>query len=190
MSVREIVTVGDPVLRERARELSAEELGSAEVQQLIDDLIETKRAANGAGLAANQIGETLRVAVVEVEPGKPALPLQAAGSAHGDRQPGDRAARRRAVEIVECLPVGARPARGSVPRWEAVRVRVSDRDGEPHDGGAARAGPPARFQHEVDHLGRLCVPRTRHDPHDLRHLEHAKARSDASRREIVDRLGE
>ena len=39
MSVREIVTIGDPVLRERARELSAEELASPEIQALIDDLI-------------------------------------------------------------------------------------------------------------------------------------------------------
>ena len=76
MSVREIVTVGDPVLRERAREVGVEELRSAAVQQLIDDLIETKRAANGAGIAANQVGETLRVAVVEVEPGNPRYPYK------------------------------------------------------------------------------------------------------------------
>ena len=54
VSVREIATVGDPVLRERAREVTPDELRSAEVQALIDDLIETMRAANGAGLAANQ----------------------------------------------------------------------------------------------------------------------------------------
>ena len=58
-----------------------EELRSPEVQALIDDLIETKRAANGAGLAANQIGETPRVAVAEVDgtnpryPYKPPIPL-------------------------------------------------------------------------------------------------------------------
>ena len=106
MSVREIVTVGDPVLRERAREVTPEELRSAAVQQLIDDLIETKRAANGAGLAANQIGETLRVAVVEVEPGNPRYPYKPPVPLMRDRQPGARAGRRREVEIVEgCLSV-------------------------------------------------------------------------------------
>ena len=94
------------MLRERAREVSAEELRSAEVQQLIDDLIETKRAANGAGLAANQVGETLRVAVVEVEPDNPRYPYKPRGAAHRDRQPGARAGRRREVEIIEgCLSV-------------------------------------------------------------------------------------
>ena len=67
MSRREIVEIGHPVLRERARELTPEELRlGPEIQGLIDDMIETMRAANGAGLAANQVGETLRIAVVEV----------------------------------------------------------------------------------------------------------------------------
>src|SRR5919198_4957940 len=55
VTVRPIVEVGDPVLREPAREVTPEELGSPEVQALIDDMIETKRAADGAGLAAPQV---------------------------------------------------------------------------------------------------------------------------------------
>ena len=165
MSVREIVTVGDPVLRERAREVGVEELRSPAVQQLIDDLIETKRAANGAGIAANQVGETLRVAVVEVEPGnprypyKPAVPLTVIVNPEleplGDEQ----------VEIVEgCLSVP--DLRGAVPRYAAVRVRYLDRDGEPHE--EVRRGLTAgTFQHEVDHLdGVLFVDRVK-DPRTL-----------------------
>ncbi|HKQ17400.1 MAG TPA: peptide deformylase, partial [Solirubrobacterales bacterium] len=81
MSVREIVTIGDPVLREPAREVAAGELGSDAVQTLIDDMIETKRAADGAGIAAPQVGESLRIALAEVEgvnrryPYKPPIPL-------------------------------------------------------------------------------------------------------------------
>jgi peptide deformylase len=81
VSRREIVEIGHPVLRERAREVTAEELQSEPVQRLIDDMIETMRAADGAGLAANQVGETVRVAVVEVRrdnpryPYKPPVPL-------------------------------------------------------------------------------------------------------------------
>ena len=55
MSVREVVAIGDPVLRQRARELSDDEIASPEIQVLIDDLIETKRARHGAGIAANQV---------------------------------------------------------------------------------------------------------------------------------------
>ncbi len=50
MSLLTIATVGDPVLRERAPEIDIEELRSPQAQRLIDDLIETKRAAGGAGL--------------------------------------------------------------------------------------------------------------------------------------------
>ena len=80
MTVREIVTVGHPVLRERAREVAADELATSEVQQLIDDLVDTMRAANGAGIAANQIGVPLRITTIEVNdnpryPYKPRIPL-------------------------------------------------------------------------------------------------------------------
>jgi peptide deformylase len=191
MSVREIVTVGDPVLRERAREVRAEELRSRAVQQLIDDLIETKRAANGAGIAANQVGETLRVAVVEVEPGnprypyKPAVPLTVIVNPEleplGDEQ----------VEIVEgCLSVP--DLRGTVPRFEAVRVRYLDRDGVEHD--EVRRGLTAgTFQHEVDHLdGVLFLDRVR-DPTTFTTWEqfdrHGRAEFEARAREIVERVG-
>ena len=76
MSVREVVAIGDPVLRQRARELSDEEIASPEIQGLIDDLIETKRIRHGAGIAANQVGEPVRVAIVEVEEGNPRYPYK------------------------------------------------------------------------------------------------------------------
>ena len=61
MSVLEIAQVGDPVLRTRADEVLPEQLQSPEVQQLIDDLIETRHAAGGAGLAANQVSALNRM---------------------------------------------------------------------------------------------------------------------------------
>ena len=80
MTVREITAVGDPILRRAAPEMSIEELRAPETQDLIDDLIETRRAAAGAGLAATQIGVPGRVAVVEVDEHtryayKPLVPL-------------------------------------------------------------------------------------------------------------------
>ena len=149
MSVREIVTVGDPVLRERAREISAEELRSPAVQGLIDDMIETMRAAGGAGLAANQVGELVRVAVVEVDhnpryPYKPPIPLTVL--VNPVLEPVDS----ETVEINEgCLSVP--DLRGTLERHVTVRVRWLDREGVEHD--ELRRGLTAgTFQHEVDHL--------------------------------------
>ena len=65
MTVRTIATIGHPILRERAREVTVDELHSTEIQMLIDDLVETMRHANGAGIAANQVHELHRIAVVE-----------------------------------------------------------------------------------------------------------------------------
>jgi peptide deformylase len=67
VSVRQVVAIGDPVLRRPAGEVDPDEIGSPEFQALIDDLIDTKRATHGAGIAANQVGEVVRVAVIEVE---------------------------------------------------------------------------------------------------------------------------
>src|ERR1700730_9905584 len=66
MTIRKIASIGHPVLRTRARELEVAELESPEIQRLIDDLVDTMRDANGAGLAANQIHEAVRVCVIEV----------------------------------------------------------------------------------------------------------------------------
>src|SRR5690606_3589226 len=60
-TIRRIAQIGEPVLRERAREVSPEQLRSAEFQQFIDDLIATMRQARGAGLAANQVFEPMSV---------------------------------------------------------------------------------------------------------------------------------
>ena len=75
-----IAQVGHPVLREPTAELSTETLQSPEMQQFIDDLIATMRAANGAGLAANQVYQSLRICAIEVRdnpryPYRPNIPL-------------------------------------------------------------------------------------------------------------------
>jgi peptide deformylase len=188
MTVRPIVTVGDPVLRERARAVSPDELRSAGVQRLIDDMIETKRAANGAGIAANQVGETLRIAIVEVEPGNPRYPYKPPVPLRVIVNPELEPVGDATVDIVEgCLSVP--DLRGAVPRYEAVRVRYLDRDGEPHE--EVRRGLTAgTFQHEVDHLdGILFLDRVA-DPTTFSTWENAQGAFDARAREIVERLGE
>jgi len=191
MSVLEIATVGHPVLRERAREVTAEELRSPEMQRLIDDMIETKRAAKGAGLAANQVHETLRIAVVEVEAGNPRYPYKPAVPLTVLVNPVLEPVGDTTAEINEgCLSVP--DLRGTVNRYEAVRVRYLDRDGGEHD--EVRRGLTAgTFQHEVDHLdGILFLDRVR-DPATFSTWEqfdrHHRAAFEAHARAIVERLG-
>ncbi len=157
MAVREILTVGHPTLRERAREVAPEELATAEVQTLIDDLVDTMHAANGAGIAANQVGATLRIATIHVDhnpryPYKPPIPLTVV--VNPVIEPLDD----EVVEINEgCLSVPN--LRGNVFRHVNVRVRYLDRDGAAHDE-VKRGLTAGTFQHECDHLdGRLFLDR-------------------------------
>lgn len=157
MTVRDILTVGHPVLRERAREVTPDELASSEVQQLIDDLIDTMHAANGAGIAANQIGVPLRITTIEVNqnpryPYKPRIPLTIVVN------PVIEFLDDELVEINEgCLSVPN--LRGNVMRHVNIRVRYLDRDGVEHDE-VKRGLTAGTFQHECDHLdGKLFLDR-------------------------------
>lgn len=157
MAIREIITVGHPVLRQRADEVPHDEIGSREVQQLIDDLIDTMHAANGAGIAANQIGIPLRVTTIEVNqnpryPYKPRIPLTILVNPIIEYLDDEL------VLINEgCLSVPN--LRGSVMRHVNVRVRYLDRNGTPHDK-IKRGLTAGTFQHECDHLdGKLFLDR-------------------------------
>jgi len=184
VSVREIVAIGHPVLREPARELTAAELRSAAIQSLIDDLIETRRAAHGAGLAANQVGEPLRVAIAEVEgvnpryPHKPPIPLTI--MVNPVVEPLDE----ETVEINEgCLSVPG--LRGLVERRVNIRVTYLDREGKERSE-VKRGLTAGTFQHEVDHLdGTLFVDRA--DPRTLATWEQYER---FQRAEFEERIGE
>src|SRR5437763_13023656 len=80
MAIRKIATIGHPVLREKARALTLDELKSTKTQRFIDDLVETMVDANGAGIAANQVYEPIRICTIWVKdnpryPYKPNVPL-------------------------------------------------------------------------------------------------------------------
>jgi peptide deformylase len=190
VTIRKIATIGHPVLRRRARDLTPGDLASPEVQRLIDDMIETMRDANGAGLAANQVFEPVRVAVIEVGqnpryPYKPPIPLTVL--VNPSWEPVDD-------ELFEnnegCLSVP--DLRGNVLRHVNVRVRYLDREGREHD--EVRRGLTAgTFQHEIDHLdGRLFVDRVT-DPTTLatwaQFDRHQRAAFVARAEELVARIG-
>ena len=190
MSVRAIVTVGDPVLRERAREIGVEELRSPAVQQLIDDLIETKRAANGAGIAAPQVGEPLRIALAEVEPDNPRYPYKPPIPLTVFVNPRLEPLDDETATINEgCLSIPN--LRGELERYVNVRVTYLDRDGVERSD-VRRGLTAGTFQHEVDHLdGILFVDRA--DPRSLTTWEqyerHGREEFERRAAEIVERFG-
>jgi peptide deformylase len=157
MAILKIASIGHPVLREVAREVGAGELATPAVQELIDDLIETMRDANGAGLAANQVYRPIRICAIEVGdnpryPYKPKIPLtvlvnpvlEPIGSETFDNYEG-------------CLSVPN--LRGLVARHVSLRLRAVDRHGQPIDQ-VVHGLTAGTYQHEVDHLdGKLFVDR-------------------------------
>lgn len=157
MAIRKIAHVGHPVLRQRAREVTRDELASPATQAFIDDLVETMRDANGAGLAAIQIYEPIRIVAIEVGnnpryPYKPKIPLTILVN------PVIQVLSDETFQNYEgCLSVPN--LRGRVTRHARIRVAAWDRHGEPVDRlvSGVSAGT---YQHECDHLdGKLFLDR-------------------------------
>jgi peptide deformylase len=190
VTVLPIRELGDPVLRERARAVTPEELASREIQQLIDDMIETKRAADGAGIAAPQVGESLRIAIAEVEPHNPRYPYKPPIPLSVFVNPVIEPLDDEVAAINEgCLSVPG--LRGELERRLNVRVTYLDRDGTERSE-VKRGLTAGTFQHEVDHLdGILFVDRA--DPRTLTTWEQYErfGRDEFERRarELVARIG-
>lgn len=153
MTVRPVLHIGHPVLRQRA-----EPVDPADVQPLVDDLVDTMRAANGAGLAANQIGEPVQVCVIEVRPGNPRYPYKPEIPLTVLVNPVVEPVTTETFASYEgCLSVP--DLRGIVDRFVELRVRALDRHGEPIDT-IVRGLSAGTLQHETDHLhGTLFVDR-------------------------------
>ena len=158
MAIRKIAQMGHPVLRRRAEEVPPNEIGSARIQSLIEDMVETMRDADGAGIAAPQIHESLRVAVIEVNhnpryPDFPGIPLTILVNPVLEPQikrGPDGLADEDAITMYEgCLSVTG--FRGRVRRPRRVRVRALDPKGQPLDF-VWEGVPAAVVQHETDHL--------------------------------------
>lgn len=159
MSILKVARLGNPILREMAREIAPEELDAAEMQRLIDNMTETMKEYDGVGLAAVQVHEAKRIAVLEVDdnpryPQKPRVPLSVLINPRitplGDEMEEDWEGCLSLIEL-----------RGRVPRYSRIRVQALDRNAKALDFMAA--GFHARvIQHEWDHLnGRVFVDRMR-----------------------------
>jgi peptide deformylase len=128
----------DPILRRKSR--SVKEIDSY-LLRLIDDMIETMHAADGVGLAANQVGVPLRVAVIQQPEDEEATVLV---NPKIVRREGNR-------EVVEgCLSIPGR--QGLVRRSLKVRVRALNRDGKPVRIRAQDNLLAQVLEHELAHL--------------------------------------
>jgi peptide deformylase len=157
VAIRKIATVGHPVLRQRARELTREELREENVQRFIDDLVETMRDAAGAGLAANQVYEPVRITAIEINknpryPYKPNYPLTILVNPVLTPTTEETF-----LNYEGCLSVPN--LRGEVRRFTGVRVKAWDRQGNDLDF-EVKGLTAGTFQHEVDHLdGKVFLDR-------------------------------
>jgi peptide deformylase len=135
VAVRPIVVRGVPVLHQKAKKVS---LFDQNLRKLVDDMVETMRAAPGVGLAAPQIGVPLRVAVIEVDENLTVLVNPEVLKRNGEE------------ELDEgCLSVPG--YWGRVKRAQSVIVKGRDQRGkEIRVRGEGLLGQA--LQHEIDHL--------------------------------------
>lgn len=158
MAVRKIIRMGHPTLRQVARPLTADEISSPDLSHLVADMIDTLHDYGGIGLAAPQINEPIRLAIVEIAGGEtrygelPSMPLTVFVNPE--------------IEVLNptvagywegCLSVPG--LRGFVERPQHIRVKALDMTGVEHvlelEGFLATV-----LQHEFDHLdGKLFIDR-------------------------------
>lgn len=150
MSLKYVVQTGDPVLREKCKEVR---VFNTELWQLLADMKETVRAESGAGLAAPQIGLPIRVVVIDVDEGFYELINPVIVSSKGEQ-----------VGPEGCLSVKGK--QGTVRRPYKVKTEYRDRHGKKHkltaEGFFARA-----VCHELDHLDGVLYTDKADEVYDL-----------------------
>lgn len=135
MVTRPILTAEEPILRERARKVAHFD---ASLHRLLDEMVETMRQAPGIGLAANQVGVPLQVAVIELEDRVTELINPQLVRASGE-----------AIDWEGCLSVPGFVA--EVKRHAKVTVKARDRHGKEFRVKGEELFARA-LQHEIDHL--------------------------------------
>jgi peptide deformylase len=165
--ILKVARLGHPVLRKVAAPVPADEIRSPETQRLIDDMVETMREYNGAGLAAPQVHVLKQICVIEVHgnpryPDAPAIPLTVLINPVVTPL----------TEEMEdgwegCLSVP--DMRGVVPRFGSVRLEALDREGNRIDV-VAKEFFARVIQHETDHLNGIVYVDRMRDLTTLTHL--------------------
>ncbi len=141
MAIRRILTAEEPILRERTKKVSTYD---ASLHRLLEDMLETMRDAPGVGLAANQIGVPLQVAVIEIEGKITELVNPQIVKSSGEQ-----------LDWEGCLSIPGYVA--EVTRAAKVTVKARDRHGKEFRVKGEELFARA-LQHEIDHLnGKLYI---------------------------------
>lgn len=163
MAKRRILTDNDPVLRQVCKPIDKI---TPRIETLLDDMIETMRAANGVGLAGPQVGVLRRIVVVETEPDNPIELINPEIIEFSGEQEGAEG----------CLSLPGRS--GMVKRPMKVKVRALNRKGEEFTVEGSELLARA-FCHELDHLdGKLYIDRAEYmlDEDDTEEAETPRTR--------------
>ena len=159
MALLEIAKLGDPILRQKAKlvDLKAIKSKDNEMQELIDNMIETMREEDGVGLAAPQVFQSLRLVVIECSRNEryseaPNIPLtiliNPSIKYYGEET---------ALGWEGCLSL--KDLRGLVPRSTEITVEYFDREGN-LQAIDAEGFIAIVLQHEIDHLdGKVFLDR-------------------------------
>lgn len=158
MAIRRILRMGHPTLREAAVPLKPEQISSESTHLLIRDMVETLHDYGGIGLAAPQIGESVRLAIIEIPGGM---------TRYGELSPMPLTVFiNPVIEVLNpasagywegCLSVPG--LRGFVDRPQHVRIRYLSEHGKVREM-ELRGFSATVFQHEFDHLdGKLFIDR-------------------------------
>ena len=167
MATRGIITLGHPTLRQKARKVTK---FGPELRQLIDDMVETMRAAPGVGLAAPQVNVAERVIVVELPADEEeGLPAELYAFVNPEIV---KASRHKEEGQEGCLSIPG--YLGEVERHTEIIVRGEDAYGKPQRIKAydylARI-----FQHEIDHLDGLMFIDRVADPSKIHKITEEEA---------------
>ncbi len=153
MARRYVVQTGEPVLREKCAEVKNFNYENSELWALLDDMKETVRAEDGAGLAAPQIGLAIRAVVIDVDEGYYEMLNPVIISVKGEQTGAEG-----------CLSVKGK--QGTVTRPYKVKAEYRDRYGKKHkltaEGFFARA-----VCHELDHLDGILYTDRASEVYDL-----------------------
>jgi peptide deformylase len=162
MGIRKIITTENPILRQKAKKVHHFD---SSLQKLVDDMFETMREANGVGLAAPQIAQSIRVFVAEYEDRKVAVFNPEIVKAEGEETGSEGCLSipgyigeniRRATKVV---------VKGQDVRGKSIRLNA--------EGWFARI-----LQHEIDHLNGVLFIDRLDDAKDLHELQESDIAED------------
>ncbi len=155
MAERKIITLENPILRQKAKRVKHFD---ASIKRLVEDMYETLHAANGVGLAAPQIAQSLRILVAEYEDRKETLINPEIIKMSGEQ-----------IGPEGCLSI---PGYVGENIKRAMLVLVKGRDVNGKEVRVRAEGYFARIlQHEIDHLDGILYLDRLERPEDLRRLE-------------------